>query len=76
MVNLKKDGVMKLLRTTLIIVDKLWQILKVLHNEIHARHTRAYSANTRVSFFKNKGVESRWLSVELREKRPTKSDFT
>ena len=63
MVNLKKDGVMKLLRTTLIIVDKFWQILKVLHNEIHAWHTRAYSANTRVSFFKNKGVESERLSV-------------
>lgn len=67
---------MKLLRTTLIIVDKFWQILKVLHNEMHAWHTRAYSANTRVSFLKNKGVESGWLSVELREKRRTKSDLT
>lgn len=76
MVNLKKDGVMKLLRTTLIIVDKFWHILKVLHTGIHAWHTGAYSANTRVSFFKNKGVESGWLSVELREKRRTKSDFT
>lgn len=43
MVNLKKDGVMKLLRTTLIIVDKFWHILKVLHTGIHAWHTRAYS---------------------------------
>ena len=69
MVNLKKDGVMKLLRTTLVIVDTFWQKLKVLHNGINASHTRAYSANTRVSFFKNKGVESGWLSVELRGKR-------
>ena len=76
MVNLKKDGVTKLLQTTLTIVDIFWQILKALHNGIHAWHTRAYSANTRVSFFKDKGEESGWLSVELREKRRTKSDFT
>lgn len=75
MINPKKDGVMKLPRTTLIIVDIFWQILKVLHNGIHAWHTRAYSANTRVSFFRNREVESGRLSVELRGKRRTKSDF-